>query len=350
MGGPAQSDERPVGGRLDGPAPRERGAGGRQQFSCCAVVVHWTDAKATSAAVASIRSSDPSATVVLVDNGSEDGSGEVLSKHLGASGNGSCVFVRAPRNEGFGAGANLGIAAALARNPDLGWLVLVNPDLRLAADALPRLLATAVRVHRAGVVGGRLLKGEPPSEALPVWYEAGRLRPFTLSGSHVDGPPGAYANGWSYPTGFVTGALMLCSGDMLRQGIRFREDLFLYGEDLDLCLQARAAGWRCYVNPMALGWHGEAGSQRPGCEVLPGMSAQRLYWITRNKVALARRWLPWWQRWVFYGVTSFAKPLAGVVRFGRLGFLRPYFRALWHGFTRGASGRDAQGRSGGVAR
>ena len=321
------------------PPARPRGDGRR---SCAAVLVHWTDAEETLAAVASLRASCPGLGIVIVDNASEDGSGAVVQRGVPEA-----VYVRAPRNEGFGPGANLGISAALAHDPGLDHVLVMNPDVRVAPEAVPELLRAGGCLDRAGVVGARLLKGVPPDRDLPVWFESGRLAPWTLSGSHVPGPAGAVAAGQLYGTGFVTGALMLLSGDMLREGLRFRDDLFLYGEDLDLCLQARARGWSCLVAPAALGWHREAGSQGESVEVLPGMDRRRLYWITRNKVALARSWLPWHQRCGFLVVAFLAKPLAGVLRYGRVRFLSTYLRALWHGLRRGPAGGDATGRRGG---
>ena len=45
---------------------------------CVAVLVHWVDAESTAEAVASLRASAPGLPVVLVDNGSTDGSGRLL--------------------------------------------------------------------------------------------------------------------------------------------------------------------------------------------------------------------------------------------------------------------------------
>lgn len=288
----------------------------RQLTPVVAVVVHYRGADDTLACVASLRRQQPAPRIVVVDNASPDGS---LATLLGALGNLDDVTVLCSgHNGGFGAGCNLGIGEALRRLPDLGHVLLLNPDATLAPGALAALLDTAARHPRAGIVGCRIdaPDGRP-------WFENGRFAGWTLSRFHRPAPPAD-----EYPTTFVTGACMLLAGDLLREGLRFDEDYFLYCEDVDLCREVSARGRELWITSRARATHRGGGSQ-PGEPVLDELSGERLRWLTRAKVLLAKKRLPAFRRAVFWLVAVLVKPPLGVLRSGSLRFLRPYFEGLF---------------------
>lgn len=286
--------------------------------TCVAVVVHYVDAASTLACVRSLQAQRPVPAIVVVDNASPDGSGQRVAQAL--AGQAGVTVLHAPHNGGFGAGCNLGIAHALAAQPQLAAVLLLNPDAELAPGGLAELLATQARRPQAAIVGCRIVDG-----AHQPWFENGRIPRWTLAGFH--GRPGP---GDEHATEFATGACLLLAGDALRAGLRFDEGYFLYCEDADLCEQARALGREVWLTRRTFAVHRHGGSQ-PGQAVLGDLTASRVYWLTRSKVRFARRWLRWWQRWVFYGVAGFGKPLVGLVRQRSWRFLPPYLRGLWHG-------------------
>jgi N-acetylglucosaminyl-diphospho-decaprenol L-rhamnosyltransferase len=308
------------------------GAGGAAAAArCAAVVVHYRDADQTLRCLASLAAQEPRPEVVLVDNGSPDGSGDRLAAVLATAG--SVQLLRSARNGGFGAGCNQGIELALSRWPGLQHVLLLNPDAVMGAGALRELLATSARHPDAGVVGCRIVDatGRP-------WFQNGRVPRWTLSGFHC-APPAAD----EHESGFVTGACMLLAADLLRTGLRFDESYFLYCEDVDLCCEAVARGRELWVTQRATVVHVGGGSQ-PGERVLGELTAERLFWLTRAKVIFAWRRLHWLQRWSFLLVACACKPLAGAVRAGSLAFLGPYCRGLASGI-RAALSRSRAKRS-----
>lgn len=287
---------------------------------CVAVVVHYVDAAATARCVQSLRAQQPPPRIVVVDNASPDGSGHTLDAAF--AGLADVVVLRAERNGGFGAGCNRGIDLALQRWPDLAHVLLLNPDATLTPGSLAEMRATAHRHPRAGLVGCRIDR----SDGSP-WYGNGRWPGWTLSGFHRPPPAGAS----EHRAGFVTGCCMLLAGELLRDGLRFDEDYFLYCEDADLCREVEARGRELWVTQQAVAQHDGGGSQ-PGERVLGELNAGRLYWLSRAKVLLARRRLRPLQRAVFLAVAWLLKPIAGLVhsRSGR--FLGPYLRGLRDGW------------------
>jgi GT2 family glycosyltransferase len=291
--------------------------------TAAAIVVHYRDAASTLRCLASLAAQTPPPAIVVVDNASPDGSGEALGAAL--RDRPFVTLLRAPRNGGFGAGCNLGITHVLSRWPRLEHVLLLNPDAELAPDGLARMAATLQEHPRAGVVGCRIddTNGN-------LWFGAGRWRPWTLARLHGAPPPGAT----EHRSDLVTGACMLLAADLLRSGLRFCEDYFLYCEDVDLCLRVRDLGREIWVTQRARARH-EGGGSQPGERVLGELTAERLYWLTRAKVLLARRRLPWWQRAVFLAVALVGKPIVGLLLARSVRFLGPYARGIRDGLRVG---------------
>ncbi len=295
---------------------------------CCAVVVNYRTPDLATTCVDSLRA-DGDLRVVLVDNGSADGSAEQL--RAAAASRPWLTVLEEPTNEGFGAGCNRGIEHALRQDPDLDLLLLVNSDAVLQPGSIAALRASAAAHPEAGIIGGRVLS----ADGARVLFENGVLRPYTLARSHAKAPAGER----DFETEFVTGALMCIDAQLLRDGLRFDERYFLYVEDLDLCREVRRRGRSLRVTLDAAVRHEDGGSQQDQVADAAGMRPDQLFYITRNKVRFARRWLRWPQRLVFYAVAGVAKPLVGVLRFRSLAFLRHYYAGLAAGLCGGDGAR-----------
>jgi GT2 family glycosyltransferase len=322
----------PAGGPLLIGSDAPTAAAGGSATSCAAVVVHYRGAPSTLACLASLEAQGPRVGIVVVDNCSPDGSRDDVERAVAALPGG--VSIRAPHNGGFGAGCNLGIATALTRWPELSHVLLLNPDAELEPGALAEMLATAARHPAAGVVGCHIDDGNGRT-----WFANGRFPRWTLSGFHCAPPARA-----EHRTGFVTGACMLLSADLLRAGLRFDESFFLYGEDADLCLEVLARGRELWITQHARARHQGGGSQ-PGQRVLGELTADRLFWLSRAKVMLARRHLSRLQRAAFYLIAAVCKPVLGVLRSRSVRFLGPHWRGLASGMRASLARRTAAGGS-----
>jgi N-acetylglucosaminyl-diphospho-decaprenol L-rhamnosyltransferase len=196
--------------------------------------------------------------VVVVDNASRDGSAEI-ARRLGVK------LLENPANLGLSRAIDLGAAAT-----DAPWLLLVNPDTRLAPGALARLLATAAADPTIGCVGPHL-RNSDGSE-----YPTGRRFPSILVGAlHA-----ALGTVWpgnpatrhyhmadldrSRPVqvDWVSGACMLLRREAYEAAGRFDAGYFMYFEEMDFCLRLARAGWRVVYDPGAEVTHILGGSTR----------------------------------------------------------------------------------------
>jgi GT2 family glycosyltransferase len=161
------------------------------------------------------------------------------------------------RNLGFGAAVNRAFAATSADH-----ILLLNPDVRIGAASLDRLLLAA-QSYRCPLVGPRyywdderLFRLPPATGALP-WLAVGAGEPHTLEGSLRSQAWAIYHDHhWAqqspFRLPFLPGACLLLSRDwLMARGRVFDERFFLYFEDTDLCMDALAQGWQPLCVPGA---------------------------------------------------------------------------------------------------
>jgi len=180
-----------------------------------AIVIPAFQAAATLAAViAGARQAAPRARIVVVDDGSTDGTG--------AAGEG-VVLLRFPRNRGKGAALAAGVGDALAAGA--GWIVTLDADGQHPASEIPRLLVPLAAGVADLVLGARRRAGAMPlSRRATNWLSS-------LLASRVAGAPVPDAQ-----TGFRA----------FRRGVaeRVRPGETRYDYELAFLLGALAAGFR----------------------------------------------------------------------------------------------------------
>ncbi|WP_285115392.1 glycosyltransferase family 2 protein [Leifsonia sp. fls2-241-R2A-40a] len=153
-------------------------------------------------------------------------------------------------NVGFGGGCDLGVARALERGADR--VLLLNPDARLAEGALA-LLEAEVAADPLALVAPRIDRpdGSVWSVGSDLYLADGRIR----SPRARDRFPGAERAFW------LSGACLLLSRELWERVGGFRDDYFLYWEDVDLSWQVVTVGGRLVVREDAHAVHAEGGTQ-----------------------------------------------------------------------------------------
>ena len=177
--------------------------------------------------------------VVVVDNGSADGTGEMVRGEFP-----EVSLLELGRNLGFGVALN----RAVAEHPG-DPAILLNDD----AEAQPRF---AEALLDAAAEGAECVAGVLVQETAPDLIDsAGVVADRTLMGfDYLHGEPLAVAETAPDPLG-PTGGAALYRLDAFRAVGGFDERIFLYYEDLDLALRLRAAGARCRLAAGARGVH-----------------------------------------------------------------------------------------------
>jgi N-acetylglucosaminyl-diphospho-decaprenol L-rhamnosyltransferase len=214
------------------------------------VVVSYNTREHLRTCLESVLRDEPG-MVVVVDNGSSDGSAEMVRTDFP-----SVRLLIDPRNRGYGAAANLGIRAC-----DADHVLLLNSDTVLAKGTLSALGGYLDTHPRAGLAGPRLRYPDgalQPScqpflgtfqlalEKTPLARLLRRVRPlrerYLLSHSPHDRPR---------IVPWVIGAALAIRREAFEDVGGFDDAFFMYAEEVDLCYRLRQRGWEVHFAPVA---------------------------------------------------------------------------------------------------
>lgn len=232
-------------------------------------------------------------------------------------------LIEETRNVGFGGGHNAISKAATREDGEIVWLL--NPDTIVAPAAVERLVS-AIEHLEADIVSPAILTGV---ERERIWHCGGTIdtRSGEVTDSLVGRDPAALdAAPIVLASTFLSGAAPMMRRDTWDALGGFDERLFLYWEDVELCLRATRFGYRLAARTDARIWHVEGGSSKSDRR-----GRSRVYYLaSRNRVLVCRE--NWWQGWslvVGYGAPVFAR-LVGYAAFrGGRGHVSRAVATVW---------------------
>jgi GT2 family glycosyltransferase len=186
--------------------------------------------------------------VIVADDGSSDGTVDVLAREVPA-----VRVVRLETNRGFAQAANAGVGAAGGR-----VILLLNSDAIVEAGALEALLAAFDDDPRLGVAGARLLNEDGSAQ-----WSGGRTPTLPWMIGVVSGL-GSLArivrrSGAGAPrreVDWVSGAAMAFRAGVWQAAGPLDERFLFYCQDIEFCLRAKAAGWAVRILDEARVTHG----------------------------------------------------------------------------------------------
>jgi GT2 family glycosyltransferase len=234
------------------------------------VVPNWNGRRWLTGCLDSIaRQTHGAAETIVVDNGSDDGSLELLRTA-------PVRLIELGRNTGFAFAANRGIEATACEA-----VALVNTDVRLAPDWLERTTA-ALRDHpEASSVACKMVQMDDPG----LLYDTGDVLRrdgaceqrgrFASDVGRFDGPGEVFS---------ACAGAALYRSEALRAVGGFDERFFAYLEDVDLGLRLRLAGFGCRYEPALAHHAGEASAA--------SLSRPPAAWVERNTILLAAKAFP----------------------------------------------------------
>ena len=244
--------------------------------------LHWLPGCLASLA----RQVRPADEVIIVDNGSSDGSLAYLEREHPA-----VRVIALGANTGFAHAANRGLDAARG-----AAIALINTDIELAPDWIARMAAVLEADSGVGAVACKMLSLDDPA----CIYDAGDV--LRRDGACEQRGRFARDDGRYDEAGEVFGA---CAGAALyrRAALHevggFDERYWAYLEDVDLALRLRLAGWRCAYEPVVALHAGEGSSSE--------LSDGHLYFVARNTLLLVAKAFPLrWLPFVLYRQLSWA--------------------------------------------
>jgi len=257
------------------------------------VVVNWNRKELLRACLNSLkRQEGVPFEVIVVDNGSSDGSADMAERDFGTH------VIRNTENRGFCAANNQGIE--VARGEFIG---LLNNDAEAEPGWLAALWRACTEAPDVGMAASKIVVWEDPG----VIDKAGHL--IFPDGQNRGRGSGARDRGQfdrQEEVLWPDGCAALYRKAMLDQIGGFDEDFFAYGDDAELGLRARIAGWRCLYTPQAVVRHHRGST-------LGKDSSRRLELIERNRLLLAIKLFPpslLWLNPIYFALRLVAGALA----------------------------------------
>ncbi len=225
------------------------------------VIVNWNTRKLLLDCLASIPEAVAgfSHEIIVVDNGSADGSPEAVRKQFP-----EVRLIENTDNKGFARANNQALVIARGR-----YLLLLNSDTVLRPDTISGLVAFLDAEPSAAMAGPRMVGGDGtvqnsydnfPSLATELLNKSllRKLFPKKYSGK-------AATAGDPFEVDSLIGACIVVRATALQEVGMFDEDYFFFLEETDWCLRMRKAGWKVFHVPRVDIVHlqGQSKRQRP---------------------------------------------------------------------------------------
>lgn len=277
------------------------------------IIVTWNRVELLRSCLQSLTSQNLNQPfgVVVVDNGSTDGTAEmVLSEYAGSTKFSSKLQVKLIQNlhnRGFCAANNQGFAASESE-----FVALLNNDAEAGPNWLSNLATAFEGRPDVGMAASKILVYEDPrriDKAGHLIYPDGQNR--GRGSGELDQGQYDRVEEILWPDGCAA----MYRRTMLDQIGGFDEDFFAYADDAELGLRAQIAGWKCLYVPSAVVRHHRGAT-------LGVRSSRRLELIERNRVLLAAKLFPWsllWLNGVYYAMRLWAGVWAALTGQGEVG-------------------------------
>lgn len=249
------------------------------------IIVNWNNCSDTVECIKSLlRTRYKNKKIIVIDNGSTDGSVEYLSEWIKDNRCGDLLtIIPLKENTGFGGANNKGIRHALENNAD--FILLINNDTVTTEDFLDELIKTAITNRRIGILGCRIHYYKDKSK---VWF----------SGGKIDFLRGAFYHDEVLCSGlresdFITGCLMHIPSSVFRIAGLFDETYFLNVEDIDFSWRVKKAGYVLMLDCDAIIYHKVSAS-------IGGLySAKNQNYFHRNRMIFFKKILPGYSYIIF---------------------------------------------------
>lgn len=254
------------------------------------IIVNWNGRDLLADCIRSVQQQGPGCEIILVDNGSQDGSAAYVREQFP-----QVRLVPLGENLGFTGGNIEGL-----RHAGGDYILLLNNDARLADGFLAAMLQAMESDPELGICAAKIIvDGSDRLDSIGDLFTTA----FTGTKVGMDRPHHLYQERRYLHGGCAAAALYRRS--MLDQIGFLDPDFFLNHEDTDLNLRAWLAGWKCLYLPEAVAYHKVSTS-------IGNLSDTAVYYFSRNNewvwiknvpLGLMFRLLP--QR-MLYALSSFA--------------------------------------------
>ena len=211
------------------------------------LILNWNGKHLLKPCLDSVTAIDyPNFSVMVIDNGSTDNSVNMVKENYS-----KVNLLVLEKNYGFAEGYNR--CFTQLKDEYSGFILLLNNDTEIDSNILSSFIHAKDKYGDNNLYGGKILYKNNPEL---IWYAGGNVNLKYLKLSHR-GIRQTDSAEYSKPmqTDYITGCCLFTSMEVINQLNGFDELFNMYGEDVDLCLRAKAEEINCYYWPDAKLWH-----------------------------------------------------------------------------------------------
>ena len=246
------------------------------------IILNWKKPEVTLDCLASIfQFGPPPFKVFVADNGSGDGSLERLRQSPFP-----IALIALDSNYGFTGGNNRGAEYVLEHDPGTRNLMFLNNDTLVEPGALVKLFDKLDESDKVGIVTPLILHHP---EVNRVWAAGTDFSEFTFAaGRMLAGRRLTASAGTARQLKWATGCCLAIRADLFVKTGGFWDELFMSGEDIDLCFKVRKLGFDILYLPSSVVYHKDAVSSGGHDSPL------YVYYQIRNELFFRRKWIDRW--------------------------------------------------------
>jgi len=213
----------------------------------CILVLNWNGAEDTIECVQSLKKlTYPNAEIVVIDNGSSDDSiPQIKAAHS------EVKILELASNLFFGGGNNAGLK--WAQEAGFDYVVFLNNDTTVEPDFLEPLLAGFNDSTKVGIVAPLMCYYATPDL---VWYGGGKVNLWSgvVEHQHIRKHVSTLTTSVQ-KTDYITGCCLMMPTKLATELGGFDPSFKMYGEDVDLSLRTRSAGYDLLFIPKSKIYH-----------------------------------------------------------------------------------------------
>lgn len=246
------------------------------------VIPNWNGKEVIPACIDSLLAQSQTADIIVVENGSTDGSIELLQQQYP-----NIILLLQPKNLGFAGGVNIGLCYAINNNYD--YVALFNNDAVADRDWLKFLVNLLSSKPQVGIVTCKFMKIDKSYlDSTGDTYTTWGL-PFPRGRGTTD------LNAYDNQTEIfgASGGASLYRTETLKQIGLFDEDFFAYYEDVDISFRAQLAGWRVNYVPASIAYHQIGGTSSKIKGFTTYQSLKNQPWVLYKNVPTKYLWRVW---------------------------------------------------------
>ncbi|RLJ02939.1 MAG: glycosyltransferase family 2 protein [Candidatus Aenigmatarchaeota archaeon] len=275
-------------------------------------------------AVSSYLENDyPNFEVVVIDNGSNDGTKEYVQKNFPKA-----KVIRIERNRGYSGGFNFGLDFAFNKNK-ADYVLITNNDVKADKKVISELVKVAETDEKIGFVTGKVYYYDSPNVFQTVGKKEDQIR---WNGDHIgnrEEDKGQYEN--ISERCFADDIFTLVSKKLYRDIGGYDTTFFLQSEEYDWQARAKKLGYKIMYTPYAKIWHKES-------MTIGRNSALKAYYDARNPmlVILLHKSPQFFKRyfWIHFRQDVFRSSLVSLKQLKPLVALKKwqgFFSGIWWG-------------------